>query len=574
VKLNLFCKEKLWIVVLLTCLFLLAAGHQVWAVVDYPDMPVVNDATCWKCHPTFLSVVDGPYSVTPILGGKHPITKCTGCHTTKIAASPRFRECTYCHFNNYPSGYPKYMSYRHTSDGAYAFNNIVNRRHPMSNIHLSTTTGCEVCHSRILTDEHYRPERTDKNGAAINCNTCHTATYLGNETSTNEQLRIVKTQSYQIQFSNPWYAPAGSTVSRVFIDTVLDSSSYMELYALYSGKWGLVYGRANRTVARWLDLPAPTTALRTKIHSPYATTLPYSYLDVPKVVLTPNNDEYVRIQTAIANNNTGCGACHQNAGHKTQHDTVVAGECQNCHKPNLIDEHLARTNDQGIFYSCQTCHNSQDPLVVSAIAAHNKNCSACHPQADHETVHAGELHNACQTCHKATISQEHLNNSTTAGQNYTCDTCHKSARKEVVRAIKANSLNCAACHSQGHNILFANKVPDDVPLYTSYSWTTPIEASIFATEPSAPAGFETGQVVLSNRRADVTAEQVWNFYDQQLWTGGWTLKSSTYTAGNQFFVAEFEKAGRLVNVRCYNTKNRDGTGGTVGTGYRIEIWYK
>jgi len=308
VKTNPFFKEKLWVVVLLAGLFLLVAGHQALAV-DYPDMPVINDATCWKCHPTFLSVVDGPYSITPILGGQHTLNSgCLSCHTTKVAGSPRFRECTYCHFDNYPSGYPKYMSYRHTSDGAAAFRNIVNRRHPVSNIHQSTTTGCEDCHSSILTDEHYRPERTDKNGDRINCNTCHTAVQLGNQVSTEQKLRIVKTQSYQIQYSNPWYSPAGTTVSRVYIDTVLDSSSYMELYASYNGKWGLVYGRANGTVAKWLDLPAQTTALRTKIHSPYATNLPYSYLDVPKVVLTPNSDEYRRIQTAINNKNTSCGA--------------------------------------------------------------------------------------------------------------------------------------------------------------------------------------------------------------------------------------------------------------------------
>ena len=50
---------------------------------------------------------------------------------------------------------------------------------------------------------------------------------------------------------------------------------------------------------------------------------------------------------------------------------------------------------------------------------------------------------------------------------------------------------------------------------------------------------------LSNRRADVTVDQIWSFYNQQLTAQGWTVKSGA-----------------------------PGTGQPVTSGYRIEIWYK
>lgn len=560
-----------FVIVTLCTLFLF--GSLVYAI-DYPDMPVVNDATCWNCHPNFVSVVDGPYSITPILGGQHtPYTACYNCHTTKIWGSPRFNACTYCHFDNYPSGYPKYMSYRHTSDGASSFGNIVNRRHPISNIHQSSTTGCDSCHSIILTDEHNRADRTDNNGNRINCNTCHAAVHLGSQVSTEQSLKIIKTQDYQIQYSNPWYPPTGTKVSRVYIETILDSSSYMELYAWYNGRWGLVYGRANGQVAKWLDLPAPTTALRTKIQSPSATTLPNSYLDVPKVTLSPSGDEFNMIQTAINNHNTSCGACHENAGHKVQHNSTLTTNCQSCHQSNLLDEHQSRQDDAGNYLSCQTCHQSQDPLVVMAIAGQNKNCEACHPQVNHEAFHVSQLNSACQTCHNSSISDEHLNNPTTQGLNYTCNTCHDNTGTAVNRTIKADNLRCSGCHNQGHNLTFVEEPPIDIPLFDSFAWSDPIEAGIFIQEPSTPLGYESGQVVISNRRADIAIQDVWNFYDSNLIANGWARKSGQYVTGSQFFEAEYVKNVRVVFVRCYNTVSGNGTGATVSGGFRIEIWY-
>lgn len=252
---------------------------------------------------------------------------------------------------------------------------------------------------------------------------------------------------------------------------------------------------------------------------------------------------------------------------------IEKGSCNECHSTYLTREHN-RTNSAGVQMDCNTCHKSTNPAVQQAIASKNRDCSACHAAGDHEVVHTGGLDASCQTCHKDTLSQEHLSNTTTAGNNYSCDTCHASTNKEVKRTITANNLDCAACHRQGHNVSFADKVPADIPLYTGYSWAVPIEASLFAGELTTPVGYDDGQVVLSNRRADVTVDQIWSFYNQQLTAQGWTVKSGAPAAGAQSFTVELEKAGRFVTVKCYNTETGAGTGQPVTSGYRIEIWYK
>ena len=99
-----------------------------------------------------------------------------------------------------------------------------------------------------------------------------------------------------------------------------------------------------------------------------------------------------------------------------------------------------------------------------------------------------------------------------------------------------------------------------------------MEAAIFTGEPSIPVGYEDGQVVISNRRSDVSPDGLWAFYNDGLTAQGWTLKSGAPASGAAAFSAEFEKEGRFTAVKCFDTANRDGTGSNIG--YRVEVWYK
>lgn len=253
--------------------------------------------------------------------------------------------------------------------------------------------------------------------------------------------------------------------------------------------------------------------------------------------------------------------------------------CNQCHAKSLTKEHArpGRADQNGNAITCGTCHQSTNPLVVSAIANHKRNCDACHQAADHEAVHKlNDFDAKCQSCHNYTLTTEHLSNVTTAGKNFSCATCHKNTNKEVKNTIAGSTVTCAGCHKTGHNMAMEAIVPADIPQYPGFKWSTPMAVSIFQGETTTTAGYETGQVVISNRLSSATVEQVWNFYNEQADTKmtakGWILKSGALAPGAVRFSAEYEKAGRLVTIRSYKSALSDGSGPLSST--KIEIWYK
>ena len=292
---------------------------------------------------------------------------------------------------------------------------------------------------------------------------------------------------------------------------------------------------------------------------------------------TCHNSTDPLVVSAIASNKKNCDACHT----VTDHDKVhvwneMGAKCQTCHQNTLSTEHLTRVDNKGKNYDCDPCHNSTDPLVVSAIASNKTNCDACHTQADHEKVHIWNgFDTKCQSCHQNSLSAEHMGRIDASGKNYDCSTCHDSKDKAVVRTIASKSLSCAGCHKTGHNITLAGLVPTDISQYPDYKWSTPFEANIFEGGPP-PTGYESGQVLISNRCSDVTVDQVWNYYnvqaDTKMATKGWTIKSSPFVQGASIFTAEYEKGGRFVTIKCYKSASSDGLGPLGST--RIEIWFK
>ena len=88
-----------------------------------------------------------------------------------------------------------------------------------------------------------------------------------------------------------------------------------------------------------------------------------------------------------------CGDCHAiSDGHpgtpSDMHTPADVTGCTPCHNASITIEHNTRTPDAGGAFTCNTCHESTDPLVTAAIAAGNSACSACHLNADHASVHA------------------------------------------------------------------------------------------------------------------------------------------------------------------------------------------
>ncbi len=311
------------------------------------------------------------------------------------------------------------------------------------------------------------------------------------------------------------------------------------------------------------------------------------------------NDTTMPLRVTVNRETWDCIICHQpGAGTKSgvpsywnnqllnNHDipnlhiaplTSNTETCLECHARSLTREHArdGRLDKAGQAINCNTCHKSTDPIVRGAITAKDLSCTACHESADHEALHVSSIDSNCGECHSDSLTTEHMNNETTTGsKDYGCETCHVSSKKQVVRAIESNRRNCTSCHTQGHDVYFADDVPGDIPIHESFDWTTPMEAEIFAGETGVPAEYMNGQVVVSSRRSDLTPDDVWNFCSDFLTLNSWERISYMASDDNRRFAAEYKKGSRNVLIYFFNTPSRTGEGNPVPAGYRLEIWYK
>ncbi|TLM98267.1 MAG: hypothetical protein FDZ75_02730 [Actinobacteria bacterium] len=179
------------------------------------------------------------------------------------------------------------------------------------------------------------------------------------------------------------------------------------------------------------------------------------------------------VQAAVYNKKNNCDACHAypTTKHQPRHLTTVyttdatrTDDCSLCHVNAIKNEHVGKVHTvTKQAMTCDTCHASADPKVVSAITTKATNsCEVCHiihPVKDVTQIHDSvnftnktytDLNMNCANCHNSSLSTEHVNKVTEAGVTMTCDTCHKSARTDVQTAITTNNLKCEACHTKVH----------------------------------------------------------------------------------------------------------------------------
>ena len=277
---------------------------------------------------------------------------------------------------------------------------------------------------------------------------------------------------------------------------------------------------------------------------------------------------------AISGHNLACTACHgiAGAGHEQYHQGTLESGCMECHISNISTEHLTNDTTQSRNLTCNTCHSSSDPLVQQAITDNNLTCNACHEgNADHETVHTNSLDAACRNCHSITLTADHITNRPVLGLS--CSTCHDSAASSVTNAISTGSLQCAACHDQGHGFGLVSSVPDDIPLLDGVLWSTPMNAGIWAGEPWLPTEFvDGGKVVVSGRSNDISASSVWDFYEREMSIRGWSYDQSP-ALGSDFYKVTFTKGTRKALLWFYGGAGHESSQVIPG-GYRVEIVYK
>jgi hypothetical protein len=198
-------------------------------------------------------------------------------------------------------------------------------------------------------------------------------------------------------------------------------------------------------------------------------------------------------------------------------------------------------------------------------------CTDCHVQSDHETVHSGSLNASCLVCHQSSLTKEHMNNPKTQTKVLTCDTCHKSTDPVVSLAITNNNISCTGCHVIAHNFNLADYVPVDVILDSRFSWSTPINANIWAGDSWMPAGMATsGKVLMSNQRSDITVSAMESSYNSKMRTAGWTVAGKI--SGTGYIQLKYSKSLRLAYVFWYNGAVPN-TGNSSSPNYRLLILY-
>jgi len=152
---------------------------------------------------------------------------------------------------------------------------------------------------------------------------------------------------------------------------------------------------------------------------------------------------------------TECWECHEPTTPRTipyphvgtpssYHTRADAEACRPCHISAITVEHARR----GL--TCESCHRSEDPVVVAAIGAGATECTACHVLSGHESLHTTAVTPACtgSGCHTGTsLTSVHLGEDS----GLTCESCHESEDPDVIAAIDGHDKECTACHgSEGH----------------------------------------------------------------------------------------------------------------------------
>lgn len=266
-----------------------------------------------------------------------------------------------------------------------------------------------------------------------------------------------------------------------------------------------------------------------------------------------------------------CTDCHQ--GYPTLHPMT---NCNGCHGGDQPISDCAGCHGGGVHsggllatYECTYCHNV---TYSYKIPIHPANIDELHTSTAIDAL--------CQRCHVNNLTEEHLSNvksqtdpRTGTLKPWDCYTCHRSNNARVNAAVSDGDVHCTACHQAGHNVNLFRAVPADIPLYSGYRWSTPADAKIFKGESWLPDEFLAGgRVVTSNRRIDVTGDDVWAFYRDEMGADGWTLPAAPVPGAN-FFNLTFTKGTRKATVWFYGGSERNASP-VLTSGYKIEILYK
>jgi hypothetical protein len=370
---------------------------------------------------------------------------CGNCHQIDLThhhQAGRGDDCTWCHF---PWGSP----------GLHLG--------PTSSYHPSPDAACQPCHSSSLTLEHNG--RTTQAGDPITCLTCHQSTdpqVAGAIDSGNADCSACHT------------VPDHTAVH----DTTVNAScagvrchSGTNLTTIHTGTCDSCHKSTDPKVVAAIaghdkDCTACHDQGHTTVHDTtgqedcsgsncHASSNLLSVHINSRTTLTCqtcHSSTDPNVVAAIGAGNTACSACHSAAHsddtalHVSSGGTahvdfelddddhwdgdgpyVFDADCALCHGNSLLTVHSS---------ACSTCHASDDPNVVAAIAGENTNCTACHPD-QHSSVSHEDIHDSGKCyCHGigATTQEGDV-------QEQYCGQCHTFAN--VVDTIPPTTVSDA-----------------------------------------------------------------------------------------------------------------------------------
>ncbi|MFZ5640558.1 MAG: FlgD immunoglobulin-like domain containing protein [Bacillota bacterium] len=280
---------------------------------------------CTGCHQNYPKV--------------HPVANCAGCHGN----DEPIQDCAFCH-----TTWPAHTggSFLTTYQCEYCHNSTYSYKVPQHGdiavIHTSPaiTADCQKCHDPNLTIEH--PKYQDPvTLLSYDCNTCHQST----KTTVQQAIYNRNTNCAGCHTGSgheAQHTPTGiqNDCAKCHIDSL---------------------------TTEHLNNPKTQTGNAWTCNTCHAST-------VSTVVY------------AVYNNLKNCDACHTQAAHEQLHATTSLDRyCTTCHVNSLTQEHLnnPKTQTDPVTgqvnpYTCDTCHASNDPLVIGAIVTDNKQCAACH----------------------------------------------------------------------------------------------------------------------------------------------------------------------------------------------------
>ena len=199
-------------------------------------------------------------------------------------------------------------------------------------------------------------------------------------------------------------------------------------------------------------------------------------------------------------------------------------------------------------------------------------CATCHnlTGANHESSHAVTFNNRCTSCHQSNLMTEHV---TVRGG--TCEACHENTTNSYVGSSMAwKQTNCSDCHNQIHSQSAVNSVPSLIPVYPSFSWSSPIPAKIFMGEPwiTSEAIDKDAMVLISNKLTSVSGDIVWAWYRDNMQQLGWTIASGAPPAGSDYFTVTFTKEDKKAVLWFYGGES-PAAGPVISAGYRVTMIY-